>query len=104
MLLCSQPHARAQSVLLASTPPPLPHAAYLWSEGGAHGSMESSLDVGGFGYPALVAYRPGDKKASVCKVRLTCTYSYSYICRVLESLSFVMCTLKSLLFGMHMNL
>lgn len=43
--------------------------AYLWAEGGAQGAVESALDVGGFGYPALVAYRPGDKKASVCKVR-----------------------------------
>jgi protein disulfide-isomerase A6 len=32
--------------------------SYLWAVGGAHSALEASVDVGGFGYPALVALSP----------------------------------------------
>ena len=32
--------------------------SYLWTAGGAHSALEASVDVGGFGYPALVALSP----------------------------------------------
>jgi hypothetical protein len=32
--------------------------SYMWAAGGAHGSLEAAVDVGGFGYPALVALSP----------------------------------------------
>ena len=32
---------------------------YLWAAGGAHPALEAAVDVGGFGYPALVALSPG---------------------------------------------
>ncbi|KAG2496699.1 hypothetical protein HYH03_005115 [Edaphochlamys debaryana] len=41
--------------------------SYLWVEGGVHDKLEANFDVGGFGYPALVAFNPADKKYTVCK-------------------------------------
>ena len=32
--------------------------SYLWAAGGQHSELEASVDVGGFGYPALVALSP----------------------------------------------
>lgn len=37
---------------------------YLWAQGGAQPALEEALGVGGFGYPALVAYGPKDAKQS----------------------------------------
>lgn len=41
--------------------------SYLWVQGGAHPALEANLDVGGFGYPALVALYPSEKMYSTCK-------------------------------------
>ncbi|KAG2442054.1 hypothetical protein HYH02_009845 [Chlamydomonas schloesseri] len=41
--------------------------SYLWVEGGAQPGLEANFDVGGFGYPAVVAFNPADKKYTVCK-------------------------------------
>mmetsp|Transcript_11681 Transcript_11681/g.21053 ORF Transcript_11681/g.21053 Transcript_11681/m.21053 type:complete len:470 (-) Transcript_11681:187-1596(-) len=32
--------------------------SFLWVEGGAHSALESNVDVGGYGYPAVVALSP----------------------------------------------
>ncbi|KXZ53899.1 hypothetical protein GPECTOR_6g817 [Gonium pectorale] len=41
--------------------------SYLWAAGGAQSALEANFGVGGFGYPALVAFNPSDKKYTVFK-------------------------------------
>ncbi|GLI71386.1 hypothetical protein VaNZ11_016579 [Volvox africanus] len=41
--------------------------SYLWIQGGLQDDLESNFGVGGFGYPALVAFNPADKKYTICK-------------------------------------
>ncbi|EFJ45579.1 hypothetical protein VOLCADRAFT_105867 [Volvox carteri f. nagariensis] len=41
--------------------------SYLWVQGAVQEGLESNFGVGGFGYPALVAFNPADKKYTVCK-------------------------------------
>lgn len=36
--------------------------SYLWAEGSAQPALEAALEVGGYGYPALVAFNPADAK------------------------------------------
>eukprot|EP00200_Dunaliella_tertiolecta_P006573 CAMPEP_0202346832 /NCGR_PEP_ID=MMETSP1126-20121109/5451_1 /ASSEMBLY_ACC=CAM_ASM_000457 /TAXON_ID=3047 /ORGANISM="Dunaliella tertiolecta, Strain CCMP1320" /LENGTH=437 /DNA_ID=CAMNT_0048938291 /DNA_START=34 /DNA_END=1347 /DNA_ORIENTATION=- len=38
--------------------------SYLWAQGGSQPELESSVGVGGFGYPALVALKPKDGRYS----------------------------------------
>jgi protein disulfide-isomerase A6 len=38
--------------------------SYLWAEGGAQPGLEANFGVGGYGYPALVAYSPSKQKFS----------------------------------------
>ena len=40
---------------------------YLWAEGGKQPALEEALGVGGFGYPALVAFAPKDAKLSTMR-------------------------------------
>lgn len=40
---------------------------YVWAEGGKQPAIEEALGVGGFGYPALVAYAPKDAKLSTMR-------------------------------------
>lgn len=39
----------------------------LWTEGGKQPDLESNFGIGGFGYPALVAFRPDDGKFSTMR-------------------------------------
>jgi protein disulfide-isomerase A6 len=32
--------------------------SYFWAQGATHGPLEQNFDVGGYGYPALVAFSP----------------------------------------------
>ncbi|PNW80746.1 hypothetical protein CHLRE_07g328150v5 [Chlamydomonas reinhardtii] len=41
--------------------------SYLWVEGAQQPALEANFDVGGFGYPAVVAFNPSEKKYTVCK-------------------------------------
>jgi protein disulfide-isomerase A6 len=41
--------------------------SYLWAEGGKQPELETSLGVGGFGYPAFVALKPTDNKFSTMR-------------------------------------
>mmetsp|Transcript_11091 Transcript_11091/g.23921 ORF Transcript_11091/g.23921 Transcript_11091/m.23921 type:complete len:457 (+) Transcript_11091:59-1429(+) len=41
--------------------------SYLWLAAGQQPDLESNFGVGGFGYPALIAFKPKDKKYSVSK-------------------------------------
>ncbi|GFR51819.1 hypothetical protein Agub_g14281 [Astrephomene gubernaculifera] len=41
--------------------------SYLWAPGGQQAALEGNFGVGGFGYPALVAFNPADKKYTICK-------------------------------------
>jgi protein disulfide-isomerase A6 len=36
--------------------------SYLWAEGGAQPGLEANFGVGGYGYPALIAFNPGKAK------------------------------------------
>jgi hypothetical protein len=40
---------------------------YVWAEGGKQPQIEAALGVGGFGYPALVAFNPKDAKLSTMR-------------------------------------
>ncbi|KAL6763389.1 thioredoxin-like protein [Haematococcus lacustris] len=41
--------------------------SYLWAQGGSQPELEANLEVGGFGYPAVVAFKPGDAKYSLAR-------------------------------------
>lgn len=41
--------------------------AYLWAQGGSQPGLEANLGVGGFGYPAFVAFRSKDNKYSLAR-------------------------------------
>lgn len=41
--------------------------SYLWAEGGVQEKLEANFGVGGFGYPAVVAFTPTEKKFAVAK-------------------------------------
>lgn len=41
--------------------------SYLWAGAGQQAQLEENFGVGGFGYPALVAFKPRDLKYSVAK-------------------------------------
>jgi protein disulfide-isomerase A6 len=34
--------------------------SYLWAEGGSQPNLEAAFEVGGYGYPALIAFNPGE--------------------------------------------
>ncbi|CAD5229449.1 unnamed protein product [Bursaphelenchus okinawaensis] len=57
---------------------------WLWSEAGVQGDIEQSVDVGGFGYPAMVAVNPRKLKYST----LTGSFGKDGISEFLRDLSF----------------
>lgn len=62
---CAHRHA-----CIGPLPPPRYKArsfGYLWAQGGSQQALEEALGVGGFGYPALVAYGPKDAKLSTMR-------------------------------------
>jgi protein disulfide-isomerase A6 len=41
--------------------------SYLWAEGGSQPKLEAAFEVGGYGYPALIALNPADGKFTPLK-------------------------------------
>lgn len=41
--------------------------SYLWAEGGSQPKLEAAFEVGGYGYPALIALNPADGKFAPLK-------------------------------------
>ncbi len=41
--------------------------SWLWAEGAAQPGLEANLEVGGFGYPAVIAFTPKDQRYSTLR-------------------------------------
>jgi hypothetical protein len=56
----------------------------VWAQGGQQPALEEALGVGGFGYPALVAFAPKDAKLSTMRrcgcVCLACVWCVFRVC------------------------
>lgn len=68
---CKRSHHLAPHALLAPLPQTLRYKSrpfgYIWAEGSKQADLEAALGVGGFGYPALVAFNPKDAKLSTMR-------------------------------------
>jgi len=53
--------------------------SYLWVEGAKQEALEKSFDVGGFGYPALIAYNPKEQKFSTMKSAFETEHVISFV-------------------------
>ena len=56
--------------------------SYMWVSGTTQPALENNFGVGGFGYPAFVAFRPAEKKYSVC----SSAFEYAHVRDWVESL------------------
>lgn len=69
---------------MSERPPAEPSSSWLWAEAGEQQPFEEALDVGGFGYPAMIALNPRKLKYST----LTGSFGKDGISEFLRDLSY----------------